>query len=270
MQRGLVAAPAGRSLITTDWRGIENYESLFFSGDIEQLRCVEAGESQYLIFGARLFGRKITKADAKEYALAKAAVLGLGYGAGPVTFARVAKTQAGIDVTPDEAESIVRTWRDANRPVTEAWRKVEVGFRSALSGHACNVLGFGFSRRGERTVVVTLPNGYELYYQGAGVDGRDLYWKPDGVTKEKIYGGLLWENLMQAVAGQLLRRAIVTLENKGVAVVLHVYDEIVAEADDKKAAKVAKLIADTMREAPPWAPAMKLEVEQKITKRWGK
>ena len=30
---------------------------------------------------------------------------------------------------------------------------------------------------------------------------------------------------------------------------LHVYDEIVAEADDKKAAKVAKLIADTMREA---------------------
>ena len=270
LQRGLVAAPAGRSLITTDWRGIENYLSLFYSGDTEQLKRVEAGESQYLIFGARLFGRKITKADAKEYALAKAAVLGLGYGAGPVTFARVAKTQAGIDVTPDEAERIVRTWRDANRPVTEAWRKVEAGFRSALSGHACNVFGFGFCRKGERTISVMLPNGYELYYQGVGVDGRELYWKPDGVTPEKIYGGLLWENLMQAVAAQLLRRALVTLENKGVEVVLHVYDEIVAEADDKKAAKVAKLIADTMREAPPWAPALRLEVEQKITKRWGK
>ena len=194
----------------------------------------------------------------------------MGYGAGPVTFARVAKTQAGIDVTPDEAERIVRTWRDANRPVTEAWRKVEAGFRSALSGHACNVFGFGFCRKGERTISVMLPNGYELFYQGVGVDGRELYWKPDGVTKEKIYGGLLWENLMQAVAAQLLRRALVTLENKGVEIVLHVYDEIVAEADDKKAAKVAKLIADTMREAPPWAPAMKLEVEQKITKRWGK
>ena len=179
--------------------------------------------------------------------------MGLGYGAGPVTFARVAKTQAGIDVTPDEAERIVRTWRDANRYVTEAWKRVEVGFRSALAGHACNVLGFGFSRGGERTVVVTLPNGYELYYQGAGVDGRELYWRPDGVTREKIYGGcLLWENLIQATAAQLLRRALVTLENKCVAVVLHVYDETVAEADDKKAAKVAKLIADTMREAPPW------------------
>ena len=149
-------------------------------------------------------------------------------------------------------------------------RKVKAAFRSALSGQECDALGFKFRKVGASTVVVTLPNGYELYYQGAGVDGRDLYWKPDGVTKEKIYGGLLWENLMQAVAAQLLRRAIVTLENKGVEIVLHVYDEIVAEADDKKAAKVGELIADTMCEAPPWAPAMKLEVEQKITKRWGK
>jgi len=52
--------------------------------------------------------------------------------------------------------------------------------------------------------------------------------------------------------------------------VLHVYDEIVVEVDDKKAAKVGKPIADTMTSAPAWAPALKLEVEQKITKRWGK
>lgn len=269
LQRGLVAAPAGRSLITTDWRGIENYLSLFYSGDAAQLKRVEAGESQYLIFGARLFGRAITKKDASDYNLAKIAVLSLGYGAGHVKFRGMAKMQ-GIDLSEDAAQRVVKTWRDANRYVTDAWKAVETCFRQALAGSLAEWRGFKFHLAGTSTVVVTLPNGYELFYKGCGIDGRELYHKPDGVTREKIYGGLLWENLMQAVAGQLLRRSLVSLENQGVEVVLHVYDEIVAEADDKKAAKVAKLIADTMREAPPWAPALRLEVEQKITKRWGK
>lgn len=269
LQRGLVAAPAGRSLITTDWRGIENYLSLFYSGDTEQLKRVEAGESQYLIFGAKLFGRTITKKDASDYNLSKIAVLSLGYGAGHVKFRGMAKMQ-GIDLSEGASQRVVKTWRDANRYVTDAWKAVETCFRQALAGSSAEWHGFKFHLAGASTVVITLPNGYDLYYKGCGIDGRELYHKPDGVTPEKIYGGLLWENLMQAVAAQLLRRSLVSLENQGVEIVLHVYDEIVAEADDKKAAKVGKLIADTMCEAPPWAPAMKLEVEQKITKRWGK
>lgn len=269
LQRGLVAAPAGRSLITTDWRGIENYLSLFYSGDTEQLKRVEAGESQYLIFGAKLFGRTITKKDAADYNLAKIAVLSLGYGAGHVKFRGMAKMQ-GIELSEEAAQRVVSTWRDANRYVTAAWKAVETGFRQALAGGRAEWGQFIFSRAGASTVVITLPNGYDLYYKGCGISGRELYHKPDGVTPEKIYGGLLWENLMQAVAAQLLRRSLVLLENQGVDVVLHVYDEIVAETDDAKAAKVGRLIADTMTTAPTWAPALKLEVEQKITKRWGK
>lgn len=269
LQRGLIAAPPGRALVTSDWRGIENYESLFFSGDIDQLRRVEAGESQYLIFGEKLFGRPIAKKDAADYTLAKAAVLSLGYGAGHVKFRSMAKMQ-GIELTEEQAQRIVKVWRDANPYVTSAWKKVEQCFRAALDGYATEWGAFKFSRMGTNTVVVTLPNGYELYYRGAGVDGRELYWRPDGVTPEKIYGGLLWENLMQAVAAQLLRRALVSLENQGIEVVLHVYDEIVVECDEADAENTAKLIADTMRCPPLWALKMKLEVEQKITKRWGK
>lgn len=294
LQRGLVAAPAGRSLITTDWRGIENYLSLFYSGDTTQLKRVEAGESQYLIFGARLFGRTITKKDAADYNLAKIAVLSLGYGAGHVKFRGMAKMQ-GIDLSEAEAQRVVKTWRDANRYVTDAWRTVETCFRQALAGSSAEWRGFKFHLAGASTVVITLPNGYNLYYKGCGpnshelaeyreewltevADGQpnkwfrppQLYHKPDGVTPEKIYGGLLWENIMQAVAAQLLRRSLVNLENFGVEVVLHVYDEIAAEADDKDAEKVGKAIAVVMTSAPAWAPALKLEVEQKITKRWGK
>ncbi len=280
LQRGLICAPPGRSLITTDWRGIENYLSLFYSGDTQQLKRVEAGESQYLIFGAKLFGRTITKKDAADYNLAKIAVLSLGYGAGHVKFAGMAKQQGGFDLTEGEAKRIVSVWRNANPYVTRAWKSVETAFRQALGGASVTWGGFKFRREGKSTVVVTLPNGYDLFYPGVGVSGRELYWRPDGTTPEKIYGGLLWENFMQGIAAQLLRRALVCIENRGlgqkklllgmVGVVLHVYDEIVVECETSAARRVAFGIKGIMTDAPPWAPAMRLEVEQKISKRWGK
>lgn len=271
LQRGLICAPPGRKLITTDWRGIENYLSLYYSGDRAQLARVEAGESQYLIFGEKLFGRKLSKKDdPKEYNISKIAVLSLGYGAGDVKFAGMVKQQSGIVISPESSKRIVKVWRDANPFVTRAWRAVEMGFKVALAGQSTEWHGFKFDRAGQSTVVVTLPNGYELFYTGCGVSGRDLYWRPDGATFEKIYGGLLWENLMQAIAAQLLRGALVKMEREKIEVVLHVYDETVVEADDAKAEKTGQRIVEIMREAPPWAPDMRLEVEQKITRRWGK
>jgi len=270
LMRGLVMAPKGRTLITSDWRGIENYLSLYYANDKAQLKRVEAGESQYLIFGEKLFGRTIKKTDATEYALAKMAVLGLGYGSGAATFARVAKIQAGLDIAPAEAERIVRVWRDANRPVVNAWRSVEQAFRAALAGQVTQWRGFAFSQPRPGLVVVTLPNGYELRYPHAAVSSQgELYYAPQGKPK-KIYGGKLWENLIQCAARQLLCEALVALERDGVAVVLHVYDEIVAECATTEAKKTAAHIARVMQTAPAWAPDMKLEVEQKINKRWGK
>lgn len=270
LMRGLVMAPKGRTLITSDWRGIENYLSLFYADDVTQLKRVEAGESQYLIFGEKLFGRTIKKTDATEYALAKMAVLGLGYGSGAVTFARVAKIQAGLDIAPAEAERIVRVWRDANRPVVDAWRAVEQAFRAALVGQVTAWRGFAFSQPRPGLVVVTLPNGYDLRYPHAAVSSQgELYYAPQGKPK-KIYGGKLWENLIQSVARQLLCEALATLETMGVQPVLHVYDEIVVEEKTSWAKGTAELVANVMRRAPAWAPDMKLEVEQKINRRWGK
>ena len=274
LMRGLVMAPKGKTLITTDWRGIENYLSLFYAQDAQQLRRVEAGESQYLIFGETLFQRKISKADATEYALAKMAVLGLGYGAGAVTFARVAKIQAGLDIAADEAQRIVNVWRAANRAVVESWRSVEQCFRAALSGQSVEWRGFTFASPRAGLVIITLPNGYELRYPHAAVSSSgELYYAPQGKPK-KIYGGKIWENLMQSLGRQLLCQALITLEIEtnygGVDVILHVYDEIVVECGTAEAKRVAGEIARVMTCAPIWAPEMKLEVEQKISRRWGK
>jgi DNA polymerase bacteriophage-type len=270
LMRGLVCAPKGRILITTDWRGIENYLSLFYAGDAQQLKRVEAGESQYLIFGESLFGRKITKADTTEYMLAKQGVLLLGYGGGQITLSRATRIQTGMIIPAEEAQRIVRVWRNANRAVVTAWKRVEQGFRAALAGETVEWHGFTFNAPRKGLVIITLPNGYELRYPHAGMSSNgELYYAPQG-KPHKIYGGLIWENLMQCLCGQILRQALVDLERRGVQVMLHVYDEIIAECATKDATKTAALIADVMRRAPEWAPDMKLEVEQQINRRWGK
>lgn len=269
LQRGMICAPINHSLIVSDWRGIEFYLSLFYSGDDSQRARIEAGESAYLIFGEKLFRKKISKKDAKEYALAKAAVLGLGYGAGHVKFASLAKLQSGIELNPIEAKKIVDTWRAANAPIVRAWRSVEKALREAVSRREVSACGFRFLPLGKDTAKIALPNGYELYYRGCGIDDGDLYFSENG-EREKLYGGKIWENLMQATAAQLLRRALVECEREKIEVVLHIYDEIVVECATKNAEKIARKIEQIMCDAPAWASGMKLEIEQKISKRWGK
>lgn len=269
LQRGLICATKGRSLITTDWRGIEKYLAVFYCGDKEKLHYLETGQSLYLRFGQKLYGREITKKDEQQYNVSKIAELSLQYAAGWQKFIGMVKQQAGIDLDEATSKRTVNTWQRDNPAIVNAWRTIDRAFKAALVGVSGEWAGFRFTKAGASTVIVTLPNGYEAFYPGLYYKGRDLFWRVDGEEK-KIYGGYLLENFMQALGAQLLRRSLVELERRGVEVVLHVYDEIVAECETKKAAKTGKLIADVMRSAPEWAPALKLEVEQKITKRWGK
>lgn len=270
LMRGLVMAPKGRTLITTDWRGIENYLSTYYAQDAAKLARIEAGESPYLIFGETLFGHPIKKTDADKYPTAKIAELSLGYGAGHVKFVGMAKIQSGLDIPLAEAKRIVEIWRDANKAVVRAWRSVEQCFRAALGGDSVGWRGFTFASPRPGLVIVTLPNGYELRYPHAAVssDG-ELYYAPQGKPK-KLYCGKIWENIIQCVARQLLCGALVGLEKLGHDIILHVYDEIVVECKTADAKHDAHEIALTMRRAPAWALSMKLEVEQKISKRWGK
>lgn len=277
LMRGLVMAPKGRTLITTDWRGIENYLSTYYAQDTAKLKRIEAGESPYLIFGEKLFGQPIKKSDPEKYPVAKIAELSLGYGAGHVKFVGMAKIQGNLTLAPAEAKRIVDVWRGANVAVVHAWKAVEHAFRTALAGDVTKWRGFTFSQPRKGLVVITLPNGYELRYPHAAVssDG-ELYYRPH-TNPKKLYGGKIWENIIQCVARQLLAQALKTCEAEGVGgvslnggIVLHVYDETVVEVETPKAKATAKRIAEIMKTPPPWAPDMKLEVEQKIDRRWGK
>ncbi len=264
LQRGIVCAPKGKVLIESDWRGIENYLSLYIAGDTEQLKRIEAGESPYLIFGEKLFGKKITKED-KEYVPAKAGVLSCGYGAGE-------KKIAMINNLPLQTAKFIRDgWHRNNQPIVGMWKEFYDAFSFALiHGKTSTVRGFKFEQLGKTSVKITLLNGHVLYYRNL-TTSLDNYGRPcikrDG---QVLHGGLLTENLMQATCACLLRRALVTCEKHGLKVVLHVYDSIMIESVVKEVKRDATKLEKIMKDPPEWAPGLKLAVDIKTGQRWSK
>ena len=265
LQRGIICAPTGRALIESDWRGIENYLSLYYAGDTEQLARIEAGESPYLIFGEKLYGEPIGKKDPR-YIMAKMSVLGFGYGAGAKKFAAINR----LDATT--AEKLRNVWLQVNAPIVRLWRNFSDAFNdAAVLRREGNVKGFGFFPLGaDNDVKVVLPDGHALYYRSITVARDDydrLQIKRDG---QIVHGGLLTENMMQAVCARLLYRALVECERSGLEPVLHVYDSIIIESDEGESKENADKLSAIMTDPPAWAADLKLAVDIKIGRRWSK
>ena len=92
------------------------------------------------------------------------------------------------------------------------------------------------------------PGTYELSYEGWNTNPKN--GKP-GWIRQSTYGPKLVENIVQAVARDILAHAIVNLEAAGYPIVLHVHDEIVAEVPrGTKSLEEFERIMSTM---PAWA-----------------
>jgi DNA polymerase bacteriophage-type len=65
------------------------------------------------------------------------------------------------------------------------------------------------------------------------------------------YGGRLTENIVQALAHDILRYAVTNLRAAGYPTVLHVYDEVVVEVPEGTGS--VEEVESIMARMPPWA-----------------
>ena len=101
---------------------------------------------------------------------------------------------------------------------------------------------------------------HALYYYTVNSETKSF-------KKTFTYGGKLTENIVQAIARDLMARAMLRLEKANYPVVLSVHDEIVCEGD--KTQTIDEMI-DIMCKLPSWAKGCPIDAEGWAGKRYKK
>ena len=86
--------------------------------------------------------------------------------------------------------------------------------------------------------------------------------------RQYLYGGLQTNNIVQGTARELLRFAMLNVENAGYPITLHIHDEIVCEAEEKMGA--IQEFEELMSMLPPWLLGLPLSAKAWSAKRYTK
>lgn len=190
-------------------------------------------------------------------------------------------------------DSIKRMWRESHPKTCAFWNDLESAAMNAIKNPGKSYwAGAEVRENGDRAIrirrtkgkdgspgwwlQVELPSGRILSYPGIGISVEKQIDEDDDRTeyrerirymgenqttrqwgKQYTYGGKLAENVTQALCRDLLANALVTVENAGWPVVLHVHDECVCEVPNTPDYTLAEL-GRMMCDLPVWAAGFPL------------
>ena len=279
LRPSLMAAP-GSKQVTADWSAIEARVNPWLSncaaGDAK-LGLFRTGEDIYKVNASATFGVTVADVDDAQRQVGKVQELACGFGGSVGAFNAMGRVY-GVLMPEAQSRRMVEAWRRANPWAVDQWSALERAYTIAMRqpGHEFTAgrVTYFYDRQ---HLWYALPSGRVLCYPYArfdrdGITYAKSAWKPAQDAKEwpraRLWHGLACENIVQAVANDLLRDALRRLDAAGHKVILHVHDEIVLEADDVEAA--AAQLEAVMVTPPAWAAGLPLAAEVNIRERYGK
>jgi DNA polymerase len=264
--RTALISSEGNRLIVADFSAIEARVIAWLSGEKWRLNVFNTHGKIYEASASAMFHvpiEEITK-DNPLRQKGKIAELALGYGGSVGALEQMGALKMGL--TKDELQPLVSMWRSANRRICAYWNEVQDAAIEAVKGSLKHGIGF---RVAKGVLFCKLPSGRELaYYRPEirpGKFGGDAlcYQGLDQTTKQwkriDTFGGKLVENIVQAIARDLLAYAMLNLDKKGYSIVGHVHDEIIIDAP-KHFGSLDEVI-EIMTTGPVWAKGLPLAAD---------
>lgn len=270
--RRAIKAPTGHVLVVVDSAQIEARIVAWVAGQQDLIDLFEAKQDVYRVFAGTVYGKPIDQiTDLERFAGGKVPILGLGYGMGWLKFqTTLALGLMGPPVVFDNAtcKRIVNLYRGRNHMIPAAWKKLE----NVLSKMAAGIEGEEFD--GLITFDKTsiwLPNGMGLHYPNLHMSEDGYKYWANGMWK-KIYGGLLFENIVQALARIVVGEQMLLTDlylnklslkkTEHARVVMMTHDEIVACVPERFGDKTLGAMLKIMRTLPHnWGTGLPLDAE---------
>ena len=217
----------------------------------------------YCRFADLVYGREITKEDKTERFVGKVCVLGLGYQMGApkfqLTLAKGALGGPPVDFELDECRDIVQKYRRKNHAIVRGWEKCNEIIKDMAGGRAGQHGPIGWGKG-----VLYLPNGMTMKYpdlkSAIGETGWEEWSYKSGEGRSKIYGGLLCENIVQALARIIIGWQMLQI-NKKYRAVMTTHDEVVAMPKTAQAGACYDYMMKVMSTPPAWCSTIPLNCE---------
>ncbi|MBD5534073.1 MAG: DNA polymerase [Lachnospiraceae bacterium] len=255
----------GRKFIVADFSAIEARVLAWLAGERWVSEVFEKGGDIYCETAARMFHCNVEKhgENAELRQKGKQATLSCGYGGSVGALKAMGALEAGM--TEDELQPLVDSWREANPNIVQLWWAVDRAVKECIKKRMpTETHGIRFDYQ-SGMMFATLPSGRRLAYVKPRIGenrfgGESVTYMGVGGTKKwerlESYGAKFVENLVQGIARDILCYAMQTLKN--CAIVGHVHDEIIIEADRRMSVEA---VCEQMGRTPPWAKGLLLQAD---------
>ncbi|CEJ73603.1 DNA-directed DNA polymerase [[Clostridium] sordellii] len=257
--------------IIADFSAIEARITSYIANEIWRLEVFNTHGKIYEASAAKMFKvdiNKITK-ESELRQKGKIAELALGYQGG--VGALVTMGAYNMNLCEDELIEIVKAFRSSNTNIVSLWKKAEKAFIKAVKDKTVVNIDKNISFIYEGNILfIKLPSGRRLSYIRPRVDFNNAFNKYiityeglDSISKKQTrlttYGGKLVENIVQAIARDVLGYAMLNLKYRKFNIVMHVHDEIVVEVENNISS--VEEVCEIMCEENPYLKDLKLKAD---------
>jgi DNA polymerase bacteriophage-type len=264
--RSSFAATPGHKLVVGDLAQIES-RCLAVVAKCDKMKdAYAAGRDLYKECMASQLGIPIDDVDAGQRARGKIIILGCGYQMGWEHFMEFAATY-GVTLEEQDAKDAVYGFRETYKEIPALWAALNNAVIRAVKANMCVfVNGIVVDGRDSRVMKIKLPSGRSLHYFNPRVIVDNKWGRPmdaviytqydsKGSKTSSLYGGLLTENVIQAMSRDILLNGMFEAEKEGFKIIMTIHDEIVAEVPQGSPLGLDKLL-ECMRRCPWWAEGM--------------
>lgn len=277
VRTALIASP-GKVFSVADFSAIEARVISWLANEKWRMDVFRGDGKIYEATGAKMFNVPIS-AITKGSVLrdkSKISELALGYEGSLGALKRMGGERMGLSDT--EMASLVRKWRSANPAIVDMWKEIDEASKEAVRYQrpvSCTCRNIIFDCNGE-FMTIQLPSGRKLFYYGPKFKDKKIGCSTmptrvlcyQGVVQETkqwgeidTYGGKLTENIVQAIARDLLGDAMLRMQDEGYEIVASVHDEVIVEVPEINAKDHYNRLVEIMSTPPQWAEDLPLNAD---------